>query len=475
MRREVDRSVLGLPYRRPGACKVEGLDRPGCGYGSSKPVPRGAGKITPGGLAHTGLRLPPTSTRRSASGTDRHDGGPRAVPGGRGDRGPRRRRARRGGRRATDAWWARASRASPASARGCCASPSTPTGAGAGIGSALLRALEERLLRMGVHAHRGAAARGRRGPRGLPAPGLRAHPGGGVLREARAAAPRRPRRARGHGRPPHRAHSPGTSWTGWRTPRSSSSGGSSCRWPSRTSPSATASSRRRRWCCSGPRHRARRPSPRPSPAASAGPSSSSSPAASRPRAAHGRAGALRDFFDAVYDIEHLVAVHRRGRRDRRARGRQRPDTEGVTNELLKAIPLVPRARRPPARLRDQLGARPRPRPCCAPGASTTSCRSARPTTAPAGRSGGGFLAGHHRRAGAPSTTWSRSPSCSPRPTSSSPRARPPRRPSSAPSPRAPTRPPRTEDFRAAVAATRPTLTRAMVREFEEDIERFARL
>ncbi len=33
---------------------------------------------------------------------------------------------------------------------------------------------------------------------------------------------------------------------------------------------------------------------------------------------------------------------------------------------------------------------------------------------------------------------------------------------------------RLDDFQAAVAATRPTLTRALVRDFEEDIERFAR-
>jgi hypothetical protein len=32
-----------------------------------------------------------------------------------------------------------------------------------------------------------------------------------------------------------------------------------------------------------------------------------------------------------------------------------------------------------------------------------------------------------------------------------------------------------DDFRDAVAATRPTLSRAMLREFEEDIERYARL
>ena len=32
-----------------------------------------------------------------------------------------------------------------------------------------------------------------------------------------------------------------------------------------------------------------------------------------------------------------------------------------------------------------------------------------------------------------------------------------------------------DDFRTAVAATRPTLSRAMLREFEEDIERYARL
>lgn len=31
-----------------------------------------------------------------------------------------------------------------------------------------------------------------------------------------------------------------------------------------------------------------------------------------------------------------------------------------------------------------------------------------------------------------------------------------------------------EDFEAAVAATRPTLTGAMIRDFDEDIERFAR-
>ena len=53
--------------------------------------------------------------------------------------------------------------------------------------------------------------------------------------------------------------------------------------------------------------------------------------------AHGRAGELRDFFDAAYDIEHLVLFidevdEIAGRRA------ARPDTEGVTNELLKAIP-----------------------------------------------------------------------------------------------------------------------------------------
>lgn len=36
-------------------------------------------------------------------------------------------------------------------------------------------------------------------------------------------------------------------------------------------------------------------------------------------------------------------------------------------------------------------------------------------------------------------------------------------------------PAQTQDFVDAVAATRPTLTRAMIREFEEDIDRFERM
>ena len=49
------------------------------------------------------------------------------------------------------------------------------------------------------------AARGGGGPRGVPAPGLRAHARRRVLREARAAAAGRPRRARRSGRAAHRA------------------------------------------------------------------------------------------------------------------------------------------------------------------------------------------------------------------------------------------------------------------------------
>jgi MoxR-like ATPase/L-amino acid N-acyltransferase YncA len=52
---------------------------------------------------------------------------------------------------------------------------------------------------------------------------------------------------------------------------------------------------------------------------------------------HGRAAALQEFFDLVYDIEHLVLFIDEVEEIAGRRG-ARPDTEGVTNELLKAIP-----------------------------------------------------------------------------------------------------------------------------------------
>ena len=134
-------------------------------------------------------------------------------------------------------------------------------------------------------------------------------------------------------------------------------------------------------------------------------------------------------------------LHRRGRGDRP--GAHEPaqpgGIHGVTNELLK---LIPGFREGDERLL-----------VCA----TNSIRSLDPAFLRPGRfdylipigtpdaGAGGSIWSRFitavRADRSRSTTWSRSPSCSPRPTSSSPRARPPNRPSSGRSPPAPTRPP----------------------------------
>jgi transitional endoplasmic reticulum ATPase len=188
--------------------------------------------------------------------------------------------------------------------------------------------------------------------------------------------------------------------------------------------------------------------------------------------AHGRAGALRDFFEAAYEIEHLILFidevdEIAGRRA------ARPDTEGVTNELLKAIPAF--------RARDD-----RLLVC-----ATNSVRDLDPALLRPGRFDYVLPIGPPDEA-ARASLW--------RGFLSAITSEPvpidalvaitelftpadikfaARKAAQSAFERAlgsgTDSPAGLEDLRAAVAATRPTLTRAMVREFEEDIERFARL
>lgn len=188
--------------------------------------------------------------------------------------------------------------------------------------------------------------------------------------------------------------------------------------------------------------------------------------------AHGRAGALRDFFEAAYDIEHLVLFidevdEIAGRRA------ARPDTEGVTNELLKAIPAF--------RGRDD-----RLLVC-----ATNSVRDLDPALLRPGRFDYVLPIGPPD-ADARAALWRRFVS------GITSKAVPvdelaaitdlftpadvefaARKAAQAAFERAlaggADSPAMIDDFRDAVAATRPTLTRAMLGEFEEDIERYARL
>lgn len=188
--------------------------------------------------------------------------------------------------------------------------------------------------------------------------------------------------------------------------------------------------------------------------------------------AHGRAGALRDAFEAAYDLEHLVLFidevdEIAGRRT------ARPDTEGVTNELLKAIP--------PFRARDD-----RLLVC-----ATNSVRELDPALLRPGRFDYVLPIGPPD-ADARAALWRGvladiTPAPVPveglvavtelfTPADVEFAAR---KAAQAAFERAlatgSDSPAGLDDLRAAVAATRPTLTRAMLREFEEDIERFARL
>jgi transitional endoplasmic reticulum ATPase len=188
--------------------------------------------------------------------------------------------------------------------------------------------------------------------------------------------------------------------------------------------------------------------------------------------AHGRAGALRDFFETAYDIEHLVLFIDEVDEIAGRRG-ARPDTEGVTNELLKAIPAF--------RARDD-----RLLVC-----ATNSVRDLDPALLRPGRFDyvlpigppdevaraalwRGFLAGITTEqmpvedlAAATELFTPADVEFAARKAAQSAFER--ALATGADSPAG------LDDVRAAVAATRPTLTRAMLREFEEDIERFARM
>ena len=188
--------------------------------------------------------------------------------------------------------------------------------------------------------------------------------------------------------------------------------------------------------------------------------------------AHGRAGALRDFFEAAYDIEHLVLFidevdEIAGRRA------ARPDTEGVTNELLKAIPAF---RAGDDRLL-----------VCA----TNSVRDLDPALLRPGRFDyvlpigppdpdaraalwrvflGGITSEEVPVQDLVAITELFTPADVEFAARKAAQAAFERAlTTGADSPAA------LDDFRTAVAATRPTLSRAMLREFEEDIERYARL
>ncbi len=187
---------------------------------------------------------------------------------------------------------------------------------------------------------------------------------------------------------------------------------------------------------------------------------------------HGRASALREFFDVVAHIEHLVLFidevdEITGRRS------ERPDTEGVTNELLKAIPSF-RTRE------DRLLV-------CA----TNSVRDLDPALLRPGRFDYVLPIGppdHTARA----ALWERfvqALTSEPVRTDALATATElftpadiefaARKAAQAAFERAlaakSDSPATHADFEAAVADTRPTLTKMMIRDFDEDIERFARV
>jgi AAA+ superfamily predicted ATPase/GNAT superfamily N-acetyltransferase len=187
---------------------------------------------------------------------------------------------------------------------------------------------------------------------------------------------------------------------------------------------------------------------------------------------HGRAAALREFFDLVHDLQHLVLFI--DEVDEIATRRaDRPDVEGVTNELLKAIPTF---RAGDDRLL-----------VCA----TNSVRDLDPALLRPGRFDYVLPIGPPDAA-ARSRLWQRlAGAVTPSPldvdelvaiterftTADIEFAA--RKAAQAAFERALAEgrdsPAGQEDFRAAVRATRPTLTPDMVRDFQEDIEAFARL
>ncbi len=188
--------------------------------------------------------------------------------------------------------------------------------------------------------------------------------------------------------------------------------------------------------------------------------------------ADGRAHALREFFDLVHDVESLVLFIDEVDEIAGRRG-SRPDTEGVTNELLKAIPSF--------RGRDD-----RLLVC-----ATNSVRDLDPALLRPGRFDYVLPIGPPDPA-ARRALWRRfvegitsEPVDVEELVATTELFTPAdvefaaRKAAQAAFERAlgegSDSPAGDADFRAAVAATRPTLTRALVREFEEDIERYARL
>ena len=186
---------------------------------------------------------------------------------------------------------------------------------------------------------------------------------------------------------------------------------------------------------------------------------------------HGRAAALREFFELIHDVEHLILFideveEIAGRRA------ARPETEGLTNDLLKAIPAF-RAREhrllvcatnsvrdlDPALLRPgrfdyvlPIGP-PDPVARAALWTRFVEAVTSEPIEVDAlVRQTDLFTPADIEFAArkAAQSAFERAVSAG------------------APSPAV------ASDFRAAVTATRPTLTRALIRDFEEDIERFAR-
>ena len=187
--------------------------------------------------------------------------------------------------------------------------------------------------------------------------------------------------------------------------------------------------------------------------------------------AGGRAAALRDFFELVHDVEHLVLFI--DEVDEIAGTRAaRPDTEGVTNELLKAIPAF-------RRQEDRLLV-------CA----TNSVRDLDPALLRPGRFDYVLPIGPPDAA-ARAALWRRFVAAvTLEPVEVEPLVAQTELFTTADIEfaahkaaqsaferaieRGADRAADAADFAAAVAATRPTLTRAIVRDFEEDIERFAR-
>ena len=185
----------------------------------------------------------------------------------------------------------------------------------------------------------------------------------------------------------------------------------------------------------------------------------------------GQAVALREFFEQVLHIEHLVLFIDEVDEIAGARGR-RPDTEGVVNELLKGIPLF--------RARDD-----RLLVC-----ATNSVRDLDPALLRPGRFDYVLPIGPPDPP-ARGALWRRLvqaitpvPVDLPRLVAATELFTPAdiefaaRKAAQAAFERAHAggadSPATTDDFAAAAAAVRPTLTRGMVHDFEEDIERFAR-